>query len=166
MDIPGVADDFSGGKGEEVGAAVPLFSLLDPGIGVAAAGNGFQIHAQLFEGRQDVGFMFNFTDLPVGGFDMDGFEPVKFEDDGFVHHAGIPVEEGEDHVEVDKGFRGAGEFLYDDMAGFAGGFTDPPEEEVDALGGGAGAGTDDEGVFAGYEEVASLHGGHPLGGGR
>ncbi len=103
VDIPCTGEDFAGCDCQEVGTTVPLLPLLVPIVSLAATDHRLQL--QLPEQAQDASPRLILRDLAVVDLDVNGLVTGAIQDQWFVYHRLIPVEHGEDHVEMNKRFR-------------------------------------------------------------
>lgn len=100
--ISGVGEDFAGGKGEEIGTAVPLLSLLVPFVVTASADDRFEVHPQTLKHPGEVMGVADSGYFAIVYGDMDSLVLVVPEDQRFEDHTFVVVQKGEYHIEVDK----------------------------------------------------------------
>ena len=99
--VAGVAEHLAGSHSKEVRTAVPLLAFLVPVV-CTAAEYRFKVHAQFFEGTEQVFLRADALQFPVLYFDVDGLVIARIQDERGIYHAFVPVKEGEYHVEVNE----------------------------------------------------------------
>ena len=156
VDIALIANNFPVIEGKEVGAAMPLFTVLIPVL-IATTENGLHLHAASFQAFQHVGVLLG-AGLAMVTRDEGGGLSCKYAglfNHGLVHHHLVGTQEGMHHVQMDERIGVMWQFLSQDaeIVTLSGKFLSQVD---DTFGIGADALTDAKQVGSGHLHITAL----------